>query len=478
MSNVQTTLSARGMERLLGDWRMRGASYRSLADRIELLIVDGRISAYTRLPPERELAELLGHSRSTITTAYSSLRERGLVTSVRGSGSVVGLGTGRGPVDGPAITPVANLSHAVPEAWDGLLERTQRAVARLPEIIHTHGLDFYGIPDLRSGLADRFSSLGVATNPSQILVTLGAQHAIGLTARALLHRGDLVVLDVPSYPHAMDAFQDAGARLFGLPMPDERPSIQDWEHTLLSMRPSMAYVMPDFHNPTGSSLTNDERSRLAHAAARAGTILLIDETTSDLDIDRGGPRTPLAEYARQAGATAVTIGSASKTIWHGLRVGWVRASSSIIDHIASRRPASDLGSPALEQLIVVETLPAMAEIIEDRRSHLRVSRDVVVERIAKRFPTWQMVKPDGGLCLWINLGHRSSSDLALAARAHGLSITAGPRFGVDGAFERHIRIPFASPAPQLLRAIDLLGTAWDGLALTPEFAPLDYTPTL
>ena len=475
-------LAAPALTGLLGTWRSaegtrRSASYRELAGRIELLVVDGRVPPGSRLPAERELATSLSVSRTTVAGAYNALRERGLLLSHRGSGSIVTLPPTAQvtPANGPATA--ADLSHATLPGWDELPRHFAAADEHLPGLLRTHALDFYGTPELRTRLADRFTARGVPTSTGQILVTLGAQHALGLILRAYGNPGDRIAVDVPTYPHALDAFRDARARLVPVPMPNGAIDAAEWERTLLTVGPALAYLMPDFHNPTGTSITDPDRQRIIAAAARAGTILIADETTAELDIDRPIPTTPFAAFARRRDTTVISIGSASKTMWHGLRIGWIRADTGVIDRIASRRPASDLGTPVLEQLVVASVLPEMDQLLAVRRGQLQDTRDAVLQTLHELLPTWTVPTTYGGLCLWANIGDPTSTTLALTARTRGLTITSGPRFGLDGAFDRHIRIPITAPAANATTALTLLADAW---AHTPhasgnrhvEFDPL------
>jgi DNA-binding transcriptional MocR family regulator len=296
------------------------------------------------------------------------------------------------------------------------------------------------------------------------MITNGAQHAIGLVLHTLLRRADRLVVDIPSYPHAIDAFRAAGARIVPIAMPDARSNTGEWERVLLASRPEFAYLMPDFHNPTGSSLDEDERRRLLTAAAASGTRLLVDEATAELAIDRRDPVPPLAALASGSGAEVLTIGSVGKTVWHGLRIGWIRADSRTIAAIAAARPARDLGTPVLEQLVVAELLPDFGRVLEDRAEQLRATRAAVVDRLATELPDWRVPVPEGGLSIWATLPSARSSLLVSAAAALGLRIIAGPRFGLDGAFVRQLRIPIGGSPGPISDAIGVLAQAWRSTA--------------
>ena len=470
-------LTARSLESLLGEWRTTGAAYRALADRIRLLILDGRIPGDSRLPAERDLGARLGLSRTTVTAAYRELRDAGYLHSVQGSGSMTRLPDGPGASGGPdagAAAAVLDLGQAVLPAWPGLAEVAMLAAADLPTHLTGSGFDPLGLPELRRAIADRYGARGLPTTPEQIMVTVGAQHAIALLARVLVNRGDRVLIETPTYPHAYEALRAAGGRLMPVSVTAALPGADaGWDEaallqTLERSNPVLGYLMPDFQNPTGQTMPVAQRERVLAAAARQGTVLISDETIAELDIDRVGDFTPFAASADPARPDlAVTVGSVGKTVWGGLRVGWIRADPGLIRKLAAARLANDLGTPVLEQLMVIRLLDELPGILDSRRVLLCAGRDRLAAGLAERFPEWQVPQVDGGITMWVNLGRPVSSQLALAARAQGLLLPAGPRFGIDGAFERFLRIPFCYGPEQMPRALDALALAWESLLRHP-----------
>jgi DNA-binding transcriptional MocR family regulator len=451
---AESILSARALETLLGEWRGNDSAYQALAERVRLLILDGRIPVDTRLPAERDLAQRLRLSRTTVTAAYGHLREHGLVQSLRGSGSVTRLPGAPSMLPALPETDYIDFSKAAPTALPWLPE-----VARQP----------IGTPALRAAIADRYTARGLPTSPEQIMVTIGAQHAIALLSRALVGRGDRAIIEAPTYPHAYEALRVAGARLVPVAVVPHDAGGGAGDETGAMTRairhsnPVAAYLMPDFQNPTGRSLSVDARERVLDAAARQGTVVIADETTGELDIDRAGePLLPLAAYG-----PAIMVGSVGKTVWGGVRVGWIRADRPLIRRLLAVRSPGDLGTPIIEQLLVTRLLERMDDILELRREQLRAGRDRLEALLADAFPGWHVPHVDGGIVTWIGLGAPVSSQLALAARSHGLIIAAGPRFGIDGAFERFLRLPICYPPEPMDAAVQALGRAWRSLSAAP-----------
>ncbi len=442
-------------------------AYRAWSAAIAAAVLDGRIPDGTRLPSERALAEATGISRTTATRAYSVLRERGLATSRQGSGTIIRLpvternatsllATSADP-DAIALTTAA--MSAPPE----LAHLVQRAIEGFPMLMATHGYLPDGLPLLRDRLAQRYTEHGLPTDPDQIIVTTGAQGALALITRTLCRPGERALTEACSYPHAFDTLGGAGVRLLPLPLGTDPWPVADIERAAPAAR--VAYLIPDFHNPTGAVMEGEQRSRVAATLRRHEVTTIIDETTRDLRIE--GERLPhLARWHHDA----LTIGSASKSLWGGLRVGWIRAPRTVVAQLIQHRLHHDLGTSALDQLIVAE---AVAAGLLDRPPHLddaRHSRDVTIQMLSDRLPDWQLNHPAGGLSLWARLPRRGASALALAAEERGLLVTPGPRFFGDQphAGEHWLRVPYTQPPEVMERAVARLADAWS--SLTPEAA--------
>ncbi|CAQ01154.1 putative GntR-family regulatory protein [Clavibacter sepedonicus] len=456
---------------LLGEWARPGAPvYQALADGIRHLVLDGRVPVGARLPAERELATALGLSRTTVAAAYAALRGTGHLASRRGSGSVTRIPRSAPHAEGGG-REVADMSRAAVPAAPALADAATRAVARLPAHLEGHGYDVDGLPELREAIAARYRARGLPTEADDVMVTVGAQHAIGLLASVLVHRGDRALVEQPSYPHAIQALRDSGARLVGAGVGADGWDEDVLEQTIRRTRPALAYLMPDFHNPTGRTMPEDQRARIVVLAEAHGVTLIADETTAELDIDRATAHPPLAVHGSPG--AVVLVGSVGKTVWGGLRVGWIRAGRPLLRELARARSARDLGTPVLEQLVVAEVLGGMDGILAVRRTRLRETRDHVEAELARRFPGWEVPHVDGGLAVWVGIGAPVSTELALAARSRGLAITGGSRFGHDGAFERFLRIPITAPPAATDRALDILEDAWRGLSPAPGLDLVD-----
>ncbi|MEU2451268.1 PLP-dependent aminotransferase family protein [Streptomyces sp. NPDC012765] len=480
---VQTadrTIGSRQLAALLPAEVLARPGYRALADAVRTLILDGRVALHVRLPAERELAEAVGASRATVTGAYDLLRESGYVRSRRGSGTWTELPDGHRPVgahallgaggysaDGDPGVDLAIAAMGAPEA--GLADALARAATRLPALARTPGYHPFGLPDLRSAVADRFTRRGLPTRPEQILVTAGAQQAFALIVSLLCRPGDRVVTENPTYANALDALRHAQLRTGSIAVSDTGWDMGIAESTLRQTVPRLAYVIPDFHNPTGALMPPEQRLRLLAATRATGTWLVVDETIADIALDVPAPA-PLASLAPRGGADhVITIGSLSKTHWGGLRVGWIRATAKMITELTAVRVSADMTGSVLDQLVALPLLDGMDAALPARLAQLRIQRAALVQSLQRHTPEWSWQIPPGGLSLWVDLGEPVSSALAERAAAAGVHIGRGARFGVDpGTFEHRLRIPYTLPADRLDEGIRRLAAAFhDGIPLPP-----------
>lgn len=464
---AMTAIGSRSLLELLGEWRGSGPSFQSLADRIRLLVIDGRLLSGVRLPAERDLAEHLGLSRTTVSAAYQRLREQGFAVSRQGSGTRTALPhTAAAP--SAAASGLLDFTKAALPAPSMMPDAIRSAAEQLTPLLGDSGYDTVGLPVLREAIARRYRQRGLPTEADEVLVTVGAQQAIALILRAIVSRGDRALIEVPTYPHAYDAIGASGARIVTAPVSvDSRDGwdVEAFEAVLRRTSPAIAYLMPDFQNPTGRSMSASVRRTLLDAATAQGTVVVADETPAELDIDRPDAFPPLAAVAD--GARVVTIGSASKTMWGGLRIGWVRADRATIRRLHAVRVNMDLGTPVMDQLIVAALFDDYDAVLAERRRALAEGRAAIERIVPDAFPDWSVPHARGGLAAWVNISAPVSSQLALAARSEGLLIAAGPRFGVDGAFERFLRFPLTATESQVERAVSALHRAWPAAARHP-----------
>ena len=450
--------------RLLGAWRVEESAepaYRQLAQALRMLVLDGRVGLNVRLPGERELAAALGLSRTTIAAAFDRLRDEGYLESRQGSGSVTRLPTGRMEVEPPEMDissqgNILNWTHAALPAAAGVGRACKAAVEALPAFLGELGYDPLGLPPLRRAIAAQFERRGCPTSPDQIIVTNGAQQGFALLMQWLTGPGDRVVIDHPTYHNVIQALQRSHVVPVPVGLPAQGWDIDAMEAAFRQTSPRFAYIIADFHNPTGRSMDPATRRALVAAAARTHTPLIIDETMVAMGLDFPAP--PPVAIHDPSGRQVISMGSASKIYWGGLRVGWIRADPQTIAALGRLRTTMDMASPVVEQLAAAQLIDS-EEGLGPRTEVLRARRDHLIAEIEKHLPHWRVESPAGGLSLWAELPRAEATALAAIAESHGVRVAPGPRFGVSGAFERFLRLPFTLPEEQLTLGVERLAEA-------------------
>lgn len=479
-------ISATGLARDLGSWRhidepagngtarkTGRPAYLALAEGIRLLIHDGRAPLGVALPSERELATVLGVSRTTVTTCYALLREHGYLITRQGSRSTVALPPtvqhdGRKATRsllvgmGEPEQPTVDLTYAAMTAPPEMSDAYSYALQGLRSYLGSHGMDPVGVLALREALARRYTRRGLPTEPDQLLVTLGAQHGLRLLLNALAPPMSRVLIDHPTYPNAIEAIRDVGARPIPVPL---RPEFPDAGWDLDGIRSAarqtaatLAYLVPDHNNPTGLLMGAADRAELVAVARETRMTVIVDESMADLTLTDVPPPPPVASFAQ--GGEVITIGSASKSFWGGLRVGWIRAGRSLITRLLGIRSTVDLGTPLMDQLAATHLFEHADSILARRREQLGAQRAALLAALSTELPDWRVGPGVGGMSVWVQLPAPVSTSLAATAPNHGVLLAAGPRFGVQGSFERFLRIPYTHPEADLRRAVTAIASAY------------------
>jgi DNA-binding transcriptional MocR family regulator len=463
---------------LLGSWSEReGPLYERLAAAFEQTVRTGELPVETRLPAERWLAQHLGVSRSTVVAAYTLLQERGWVTSRRGSGTQVSTLSpqrslhlrhqqlnplAHGPViDSYLGDPLQaiDLSTGAP-SWPTGFDSSLCAITpdEITPLLDEYGYVPQGLPELRQAIADRYTRSKLRTKPEQILITSGAQQAISLLATLMLQRGDSIIVENPTFFGAIDAFRAAGARLIPIPIGDKGLDFKRLGEHLAARTAQCMYLIPTFHNPTGNTLTDMQRRQIV-TMAQAANMPIIEDLTMGFNVLEREPPPPLASYG-QDGAV-ITIGSLSKIIWAGLRVGWIRAPEALIERLSRLKAVTDLGSSLVSQLLGVRLMPHLDVVKQLRREELTPRRDLVLAMLQQKAPSWRCQCPQGGLFIWVQLPLGDARDLAQEALQCGVKITPGTSLSIDGTHNNWLRLPFLLPLDRLQIGLERLIEAWE-----------------
>ncbi|MCC6793361.1 MAG: PLP-dependent aminotransferase family protein [Thermomicrobiales bacterium] len=444
--------------------------FRQLADALAEEITTGVLSAGSRLPSERELAEQLGLSRTTAMNAYRELEARGMVRGQVGRGTYV-CAIGHHNGDTPfawqgkvALSAQRTLDHTIrglvredegetisfaagSSAQDLFPLEAFRALTN--EMLDRHPATALGLGPtegqrtLREAIAARYR-----VRPEQVLILTGSQQGLDLIARCLLDPGDVALVDRPGYLGAIQTFHAAGVHPIGWDV--RRADPDELEHLLQRYRPKLIYTNPTFNNPTGRTLPIGVRQEMLALAARYRVPIVEDEPYRDLYF-RAAPPKMLRELDDQQ--LVIQLGTFSKALAPGLRLGWLIAPDGIVDQLTLVKQRSDLFGPGLSQLVVAELL--RRGVFE---RHMQTLRTHHIERYRAAVTALERVAPalrlswsgvEGGVYLWIQTSTEIDTRLlATAAREAGVAIVAGESFYADGAGRHEFRLCFARQTPE------------------------------
>ncbi len=449
---------------------------------LERLIRQGLLGPGVKLPATRELARELGVNRTTVALAYDALVAEGWARAHVGQGTFVAE---RAPAADPAVRPATSRFE-----WTGFLSKGAQAVgadarrrqgySRLPRsspglisfvggmpdatlfptdafrrvlnrVIRSEGrelLQYYparGYPPLREYLAGYLLRLGVEVRPDEILIVNGSQQGFDLVARTLLDPGDFVAIEHPSYPRAMQVFRGFGAQLLPIPLVGGGVGVDHLERVLERQSPKLLYCQPSAHNPTGETMPAPARQRLMEVVARYRLPVVEDGFHGTLFY---GERPPAPLKALDPTGQVIYVGTFSKVLFPGLRLGWIVAVPELIERLEIAKEVSDIHTSPILQAAVFHFC---RERLLDRHQ-ARVLREctrrrtVLLAALGRRMPPGtRWTEPDGGFSLLVTLPEGlDAADLLPRAVERGVGFTPGQVFHADGSGERTLRLSFSA----------------------------------
>ncbi|MFE9421501.1 PLP-dependent aminotransferase family protein [Kitasatospora sp. NPDC006697] len=341
-----------------------------------------------------------------------------------------------------------------PELFDaeGLRAAYDRVLTERPQQALQYTIT-EGDPALRAAVAARLTARGLATGPEELLVTTGSQQAIGLLATTLLEPGDTVLVEDPSYLAALQCFGLAGARVLAVPTDEDGVDPAALAELVRAERPKLLYLVPNFQNPTGRTMPAERRRAVAEVAAREGLWLVEDDPYGELRYS-GEPQPWLAGLPAAADRT-VLVGSFSKVLAPGLRLGWLRAPEALRRACVIAKQAGDLHTSTVDQA-------AAARYLADRDldAHLakvtaayRERRDALLAGLPEALPAgsaWN--RPDGGMFVWARLPEGlDATELLRTAVEHDVAYVPGTPFFAGPGDPATMRLSFVTHTPEEIR---------------------------
>lgn len=456
--------------------------YDQIADQITNLINNKELLGGSRLPSMRDLAAEIGVNRNTVSLAYAELESSGVVQTKVGSGTYVKKRTAEtsskpweGDTSGGGENSI-RLEHALSRRTrheNPLVERLSSGDREnrielgglvadreffpaeefrlvLSDVVKEMGpiiLDYgsqEGYAPLRRWLAERLSASCGAVAEENLFMLNGSQQGLDLVAKLLLDEGDTVVVEAPTYHNAIGVFRMYGARLQPIPLDDQGMRSDMLTEFLESgRRVKLIYCMPTFQNPTGITMSRERRGEIAAIAARHGVPMLEDSFDAELRY-RGEPE--LSLRAMPGGGNTMLLGTFSKILFPGLRLGWLVVPPLFRKAFRRVRAYTDLaagllGQAAMHRFCEMGYLDDHLELVcRENRARLKAMLDAMEKHLPEGV-SWTV--PEGGMSLWVTLpGGIDSVELLIEARRAGVNFSPGSLFHVGGDGNHALRLSF------------------------------------
>ncbi|MBA9027736.1 aminotransferase-like domain-containing protein [Peribacillus huizhouensis] len=463
------------------EWALNKSSqtplHQQIYEYIQSKIMNGEWSVGTRIPTQRDLAKKFQVNRSTIVYALGELTADGLIESKVGKGTIVVNNTwsilaSTPPPDWnsyvksgsyqPNIQMIQEINKAesnpkIIRLGTGELSHELLPAEKMQQMFQSRSKIFslgYSEPKgsihLRELLSEYLKAKGIIASPSSILIVSGGLQALQLISLGLLHRGSTILLETPSYLNSVHVFQSAGMNLLGIPMDQDGILTDSIGRFKRQHNGALLYTIPSFHNPTGVLMSANRRIDLLNVCKKDRLPIIEDDVYGDLWFERSPP-IPLKAIDNQG--LVLYMGSMSKTVGPGLRIGWIVGPEPVIDRLSDIKMQTDYGSSSLSQFAVAEWLSSgfYDEHIKKIRAELKCRRDFTIALLHKHFhdlATWNM--PEGGFYIWLSI-QKQISIRKLFEKALNEGILLNPGNVYDRNDQQHLRLSYSYASPGQLK---------------------------
>lgn len=472
--------------------------YAQLRDQLRAMVHAGELHPGDRIPPSRELAHRLGVHRTTVANAYAELEAEGLIRGHVGRGTFIcGDDAASNGKRAPDAAPAPGVNgNGV--RWEGLFaeERSEETLDRLLPSGARNTISFTvacppeeyfplddfrrcsaaalrgqgrrvlqlgttdGYPPLLEALVGWLRGEGMVGEHDRVLVTGGCQQGLDLLARVFLRPGDTVLLENPTYAGALAALTGRHVRAVGVPVRPERGiDPEALGYALEQNRVKLIILMPDFQNPTGTTLPAADRRRVLELAERYRVPIVEDHIYARLRL-RGQPLPSLKALDRSG--LVIQVDSFSKLSFPGLRVGWCIAPAAVAERLRLVKQATDLHTSQLAQAAMAEFIRRgylERHVARMRRVYARrlEAAEDALERYMPPGAGW--ASPEGGMSVWVTLPPGLDAvELLVRSRERGVVFAPGRAFFLDRAQPNTLRLGFAGvPERQIARGVRVVG---------------------
>jgi 2-aminoadipate transaminase len=305
-----------------------------------------------------------------------------------------------------------------------------------------------GYPPLRQYLVERMKKYGVPAEQENILLVNGSQQGLDLIGKMFVNPGDIILTEGPTYLGALQSFRAYQARFMTVPLDEDGIQTDKLEEVLKRHPVKFIYVLPNFHNPAGVTMTLERRLKLVELAAKYGVFIVEDDPYGELRFE-GQAITPLVVLHKE---NVLYLSTFSKTLSPGIRLGWIVAPSKIIAKLVQAKQGSDLHTSTFIQMVANDICQQgiLHKHVKTIREVYRERRDAMSTAMEKHFPpgvTW--VRPDGGLFLWVQLPeHVDAPELLNVALQEKVAFVPGRAFYPYEGGKNTMRLTFATATPE------------------------------
>lgn len=468
--------------------------YMQIYEQLRRLILSGDLSVGSHLPPIRELASELSVSRITVSNAYQELFADGLVEGQVGRGTIVcglpGDSTNRPLPWNEYFAAVSSVGQKDPIMREMLAlsvdpstisfacgvpasdlyplkrwaQATHAALSRGAAALDMAPVE--GVPEVRETMATWAAQSGIEASVDNIMMISGSQQGIDFVARALVGRGGTVVMAAPSYLGAVAAFDAVGGNIITVPVDHEGMRTDILDRVLARNHIQLIYTIPTFQNPTGTTLSMRRREELLALSQRYQVPILEDDPYHGLYYTNEPPPPPLKAMDKHG--CVIYVSSFSKTLFPGIRSGWMVAPRPVMERLSAEKQHSDTFSSTLTQYSVqhfIEEGWLSQHLAQMRRWYPR-RRDAMLAMLGEHIPEglyWN--KPNGGFYIWCKMREDlSSRELLSEAMPRGLVFAMGEVFFANPGGYNTFRLNFSSPSEeQIHQGIHVLSDAFNAI---------------
>jgi 2-aminoadipate transaminase len=315
-----------------------------------------------------------------------------------------------------------------------------------------------GYLPLRQWIADRYAKKGMNVKIEEILITNGSQQGLDLTGKIFINEGDSIIVEQPSYLGAIQAFSAYRPKFHSVPLLEEGIDANELQRLLNTSNAKFFYAIPNFQNPTGLSYSNEKKKIVADIINDSNSLLLEDDPYGEIKFNH----TENQPIKKHIGNKGILLGSFSKIISPGMRLGWIVAAPEIIEKLLVVKQAADLHSNFLSQRVIYQYLQdynidrhieTIIDIYEAQKDHMMESLKTYMPEEVK------YTNPDGGMFIWMTLPSRISAYTLLElASKEKVVFVPGEVFYTDTKFSNTLRLNYSnSNFEEIERGISILG---------------------